>query len=116
MRTVAEFFDESAKLVSVDPRRADFVADRRIPVVDVLVGSADCSGGDADQDFVGTRLRNGAVADGSAFRSVRWGAFYDSLHDWKFMALRAVLGPRVLGPRMSMRLETRGTTKQKRTD
>src|SRR6185436_3772287 len=49
---LADLLDEAAELVAVNARRLHGVLDRRIPVVDVLVGPADGRGGDADEDLV----------------------------------------------------------------
>ena len=67
---LADLLDEAAELVAVDSRRRHGVADRRVPVVDVLVGAADGRGGDADQDLVRPRLRVGTLADLRSGRTI----------------------------------------------
>ena len=63
LRALAEFLDESAELVSVNAGKMHRVADRRIPVVDVLVRPADRRRRDANQDLIGSRLRHGDIAN-----------------------------------------------------
>src|SRR5205823_1982159 len=77
---LADLLDEAAELVAVDARRRYGVADRRVPVVDVLVGAADRRGGDADQDLVRARLRVGTLADLRAGRTIDGSGLYDGKH------------------------------------
>ena len=80
LRARAKLFDEAAELVAVDARRRDFVADRRIPVIDVFVGAADGRGGDADQHLIGAGFGNWAIADGCALGTIDGGRFDDGEH------------------------------------
>src|SRR5205085_12457863 len=50
---LAEALDESAEFVAVDARQRHGIADRRIPMVDVFVCSADRRRRAAHQNFIG---------------------------------------------------------------
>ena len=87
LRARAELLDEAAELVAVNARRRDLVADRRIPVIDVLVGAADGGGGDADQHFIRAGFRDGTVADRCALGAIDGGRFDDGEHGFLRMQI-----------------------------
>src|SRR5438270_649044 len=76
----ADLLDEAAELMAVNARGRHFVADRFIPMVDVLVGSADRRGGDADQHLIGGGCGARALANFRSFGPVFWRGFNDGQH------------------------------------
>src|SRR5262249_54967723 len=80
MSAFAELFHEAAKLVAVNPRRAHGIADRRVPVIDVLVRSANRGGGDADQDLIRTGFRYGTLSNFGSGCTVNRSGLDDGLH------------------------------------
>ncbi len=81
LRAFSELLDEAAEFVAVDPRRRHRLLNRRVPVVDVLVGAADGGRCDTDEHLVRARHRNGTLANFRTLASVERSTLDDSQHE-----------------------------------
>ena len=80
LRAFAEALNESTEFVAIDSRWLEALTDRRIPVVDVLVGAADGGSRDANQNLIGSGLRYGAIANLGSGCTVNRRGLDDGLH------------------------------------